>query len=67
METTPVDRKFSFKKKLYALRRRNMYVMFQDIKLFNSERLKARVHWNSSLQMNSNKAVVGVLSFHNCL
>ena len=40
-------------------------MMFQDIQVFNSERLKDRVHRNSLLKMNNNKHVVSVLSFHN--
>ena len=39
--------------------------MFQDIKVFNSERLKERVHQKSSSQMNYNKPIVSVLSYHN--
>ena len=39
--------------------------MFQDIKVFNSERLKKRVNQNLSFQMNDNKPIVSVLSFHN--
>ena len=40
-------------------------MMFQDIKDFNCERLKDRVHQSASFQMNDNKSIVSILCFHN--
>ena len=42
-----------------------MYLMFQELQAFNLERLKDRVHQNSSLQMDNNKPIASVLSFNN--
>ena len=39
--------------------------MFQELQAFNLERLKDRVHQNSSLQMDNNKPIASVLSFNN--